>query len=54
MEPGETVRITYVRDDRKSRTYAVLVEPSAIIMTAQTTKTASDDSDWGVSLSAIT
>jgi len=54
LEPGETVRITYIRDGRKNRTYAVLAEPSAIIMTAQTTETTSDDSKWGVSLSAIT
>jgi len=54
LEPGETVRITYVRDGGKNRTYAVLAEPSAIIMTAQTTETALDDSDWGISLSAIT
>jgi K(+)-stimulated pyrophosphate-energized sodium pump len=54
LEPGETVRITYVRDGKKNRTYAVLAEPSAIIMTAQATGTASDKSDWGISLSAMT
>jgi len=54
LEPGETVKITYVRDSRKNRTYAVLAESSAITMIAQTTETTSDDSDWGVSLSAIT
>jgi len=57
LEPGETVRITYVRDGRKSRTYAVLAKPPAIMLTAQTTDAdtdVTDDSDWGVSLSAIT
>jgi len=57
LNPGDTVRITYVRDGKKSRTYATLAEPSAIMLTAQTTDTdtdITDDSDWGVSLSAIT
>ncbi len=53
LSPGETVRITYVRGGKKNRTYAVLTESPSIIMTAQTTGTTSDDSDWGVSLSAI-
>jgi len=57
LDPGETVRITYVRDGRKSRTYATLAEPPAIMLTAQTTNTdteVEDETDWGVSLSAIT
>jgi len=54
LSPGDTVRITYVRDGKKNRTYAVLAEPSPIIMTALGNGTTSDDSDWGVSLSAIT
>ncbi len=54
LSPGDTVRITYVRDGKKNRTYAVLAESPPIITTARTTETTSDDSDWGVSLSAIT
>jgi K(+)-stimulated pyrophosphate-energized sodium pump len=57
LEPNETVRITYVRDGRKSRTYATLAELPPTMLTAQTTNTdtdVTDDSDWGVSLSAIT
>jgi len=54
LNPGDTVRITYLRDSKKARTYAVLDEPPAIIMTAQTAAIVSDDSDWGVSLSVTT
>jgi len=57
LEPGDAVRITYIRDGKKSRTYATLAEPSAIMLTARNTDTDTDikdDSDWGVSLSTIT
>jgi len=55
LEPGDTVRITYVRGSQKARTYAVLAELPATMLTAQITDTeTTDDSDWGVSLSAIT
>jgi K(+)-stimulated pyrophosphate-energized sodium pump len=54
LKPGQTVKITYLRDSKKVRTYAVLGEPPAVITTAQTTAQNSADSDWGVSLSAIT
>jgi len=56
LEPGDTVRITYVRDGKKNRTYATVIEPPAIVLTAQTADTntqITDDSDWGISISAI-
>jgi len=52
LSPGDTVRITYVRDGKKSRVYVELAEAPAILKTAQTTD--SDDSDWGASLSSLT
>ena len=51
LEPGDTVRVTYIREGKKSRTYAILAEPSAIMLTARNTDTDTDikdDSDWGV------
>ena len=57
LEPGDTVRITYLRDSQKARTYATLTELPATMLTASTTDTdtdVADDSDWGVSLSSIT
>jgi len=49
LNPGDNVRITYVRDGKKNRTYAELVESPAILQTADTT----DTSDWGVSISPL-
>jgi len=57
LEPGDTVRITYLRDSKKARTYATLTELPPTMLTASTTDTATDtadETDWGVSLSAIT
>jgi len=57
LNPGDTVRITYLRDSRKTRTYATLAELPATMLTAQTMNAdtdVTDDSDWGVSLSAVT
>ncbi|GAG22628.1 unnamed protein product, partial [marine sediment metagenome] len=55
LKPGDTVRITYLRDSQKARVYATLTELPATMLTAQTTDTdVTDDSDWGISLSEIT
>jgi len=54
LSPGDTVRITYVRDSKKIRVYAQLDELPATLKTAQTTDSDSDDSHWGASLSSIT
>ena len=57
LNPGDTVRITYLRDSRKARTYATLAALPAILPTAQTTNIdadVTDDSNWGVSMSAVT
>ena len=57
LNPGDTVRITYLRNSRKARVYATLTELPATMLTASTTNTvadATDETDWGVSISAIT
>ena len=56
LSPGDTARVTLVRDGKKVRLYAQLAELPAFTKTAQTAETVtnSDDLDWGVSLSAIT
>jgi len=57
LNPGDTVRITYLRDSQKARAYATLTELPAAMLTASTTDTATDvadEADWGVSISPIT
>jgi len=55
LKPGDTVRITYLRDGQKARTYATLTKLPATMLTAQTTNTdITDNTTWGASLSAIT
>jgi len=49
--PGDKVRITYVRSGKKDMTYAQLAALPDSLQTVQNTKLA--DSDWGVSLSNI-
>jgi len=52
--PGDTVRIVYVRDGRKHFAYAVLVQASPIVKTADSVCEDDEAGDWGVFLSALT
>jgi len=52
VEPGDTVRIVYVRDGKKRSTYAVLAQLPSIVKTANTVD--DDSADWGVSLAPLT
>jgi len=52
VEPGDTVRIVYVRDGKKRNTYATLAPASFFIKTANTVD--EDSTDWGVSLAPLT
>lgn len=58
VNPGDIVRIVYVRDGKKQSVYATLADiPSAILKTATTTNTASVDvpsDNLGASLSTLT
>ena len=49
LNPGDDVRIIYVRDGRKDTTYATLANLSAAAAIAED----GDDPDWGVSLSVL-
>jgi len=51
LSPGDSVRITYVRDGTKNRLYVTLAESPVLIKTAQDIET--DDRDWGVALSPL-
>jgi len=51
LEPGDTVRIVFIRSGRKDLTYAELVEGGALRRTAQ--GLSPSDSGWGVSLGPI-
>ncbi len=54
LKPGDNVRITYLRNSQKVRTYATLAELPATMLTAQTTTDITDNTNWDVSFSAIT
>ena len=51
LDPGDRVRITYVRDGRKQRVYVELAQSPVLSEPAQAT--APSDSGWGISLSPI-
>jgi len=48
LNPGDDVRIIYIRDGQKDTAYATLANSSAVLETAQESK-----SDWGVSLAVL-
>ena len=51
LDPGDSVRIVYMRNGMKDQAYAELAESPALVKTAQ--ETAPSNSGWGVSLSPI-
>lgn len=54
-EPGDTVRIVYIRNGARDSTYLELIEPPSIVRTANTSGMAAGETrGWGVSLSDLT
>jgi len=51
LNPGDRVRIVFIRDGQKDMAYAELVESPALLETVQAAN--SNESDWGVSLSPL-
>jgi serine protease Do len=49
LNPGDNVRIIYIRDGQKDMAYATLANLSAVAAVSED----KDDMDWGVSLSAL-
>ena len=53
LNPGDRVRIVYIRDGKKDSTYALLAASSPLQQTAQTTIDDTQELDWGVALSPL-
>jgi len=51
LNPGDRVKIVFIRDSQKNIAYAKLVESSALLETVQAAN--SSEFDWGVSLSPL-
>jgi len=54
LNPDDSVRIVYIRDGKRDSTYAELIALSLIQKTAGTGDADDEDSEWGVSLGAVT